>query len=903
MSKIKLQAISIGIAAVLLSTLLIWFGYKTISRISNVETYWRDYNANETAVAKYLHQFSAEFGVGSFIHDFKVYLLTQDESLIPRIEASIENTYQALDQYLELNVSDEEERVLHDLRHRVDIYVYKYRFSRDLLAKGLSPQEVEYQAQVNDAPVREAVKFLSQVAKMRSKTKQVETHQVLMETVSGISWASALILLIIVVAVVMIRFLRDAWTANQRVIEVSNSIKGIIEAAPDAILSVNSKGQILQANLQTELLFGYSTEELMQMSVEQLMPDSFQNSHEKMRQQYFDKPRLRLMGDGLELFAQHRNGEMFPVEISLNYTVLKQERVAIATIRDIAERRQTEMRMRQAATVFDNTDEAIVFADSDRKIVNVNKAFTKMTGFSLEEACGKDDHFFCNLTDSVRVHNKQISALQKFGIWRGESIVKRKHSGSYPVWHSVSEVKDSDGTVTSYISLFSDISVIKQTEEWLTHLAHHDSLTGLPNRTLFSARLGQAIELSKRRGKKFALLFLDLDRFKIINDTLGHASGDHLLNEVGERLLERVRGDDTVARLGGDEFTVILNNIAHSEDAAMVAEKIIESLSSPIDIEGREVVTSTSVGISVYPDDAEDAESLAKAADAAMYRAKEFGRNNFQFYSAEMTRKAFERLSVEQGLRHSLANKEFVLLYQPQFSLKTGQIVGVEALLRWRHPELGMVSPERFIPVAEETGLIEPIGEWVLKTACEQLREWNAMGLPRVRMAVNVSLRQLADDMSINRLLATLDTLNLLQDNLNLELEITESTLKMAERSVSILKNLKSKGVGLAIDDFGTGYSSLSRLKHLPIDTLKIDRSFVTDIPYDQDDNAIAAAVIAMGHSLNLSIVGEGVETAEQSRFLEEHGCDHVQGYLYSLPVTSEEIIELLRENKNRDVG
>ncbi|MDH5328299.1 MAG: EAL domain-containing protein [Gammaproteobacteria bacterium] len=900
MLKLKLQAVSIGIGALLLAVLLAWFGYNTTTRIGEVEYLWRDYKDNDAAVAKALHQFTADFGVGSFIHGFKTYMLTQDESLTPQIDQSITDTYQALDEYLLLEISDQEQKVLYGLRHSVDIYVAKYHFARELLAQGMAPKEVEEQVQVNDMPARSAMKFLSDVAKLRRKTKEVQTQMVLGDTVKKINWASALIFLVFLVAAVMIRFLYNSWRANQRVNEISGQLRGIVEAAPDAMLSVNSKGQILQCNAQAAHIFGCSKEELLLMKLEQLVPQDYRQAHSKLRHRYFERPRLRLMGEGLELRAVRTNGDEFPVEISLNHTVLHDEKIVIATVRDVTERRQTELKMRQAATVFDNTDEAIVFSDPLRRVVNVNKAFVKMTGYSTEEACGRGDMFYL-VEDNDFLQQQQLVSLEKFGQWRGELEVHRSNGEVYPVWHSVSVVKNEDGAITSYISLFSDISVIKQTEQWLTHLAHHDSLTGLPNRTLFSSSLGRAIAHSKRVGSRFALLFLDLDRFKIINDTLGHACGDQLLNEVGERLLQCIRGDDVVARLGGDEFTVILTNISHSEDAALVAEKIIATVSEPLDIDGRQVVTSTSVGISVYPDDASDADGLAKAADAAMYKAKEQGRNNFQFYSAEMTRKVTERLAIEQGLRDAMSCNALHLVYQPQVDLKSRQVIGVEALVRWEHPELGTLSPTRFIPIAEETGLIQQLGEWVLYSACAQLRVWNAMGFT-LRMAVNVSVRQLGDDASLNRLVSTLEQLELHKDKLKLDLEITESTLEMAERSVSVLRSLKQQGVGLAIDDFGTGYSSLSRLKQLPIDTLKIDRSFVKDIPHDADDNAIASAVIAMGHSLNLKIVGEGVESQEQMRFLQQQGCDYAQGYLFSQPISADAVTRLLRNEGPEEV-
>lgn len=704
--------------------------------------------------------------------------------------------------------------------------------------------------------------------------------------------ATAVLGAALVVLALAIRFLY----ASQEDKKLNTYMADLINVIPDAIISVDERGHIIKVNSQACRLFGYSEEEFLTKDVDAIVPQRFRAHHKTFRANYFSKPASVPMKQRASLVGLTRSNQEIPVEISLSFMRQEDKSVAIATIRDISEQLDADKKRRLTEAVFENTDEGIIIADAEKKVLAVNNAFTTITGLTLEAVQGKPilDHF---RADNNKVLTDLYQTLENNGKWRGELWGRRTSKERYAAWLNISEVKDIDGAVINYIAVFSDISSIKQTHEWLTHLAHHDELTQLPNRNFFIENLQQTLASAKRHGRRVALLFLDLDRFKIINDTLGHACGDRLLQQVAERLKSSVRMEDTVSRIGGDEFTVILREINNTDDAAKVANKIIQQITQPIFIDEREVVTSTSVGISLYPDDADNVENLTKAADAAMYRAKEQGRNNCQFYSSELTHEAFEKLLLEQGMRRALKNDEFLLYYQPVISLQTGEIVAVEALIRWLHPELGLIGPQKFIPIAEETGLIRPIGEWVIKTACEQARLWREQGLQPLRVAVNISGRQMLDEASLLKLEDAINTVRLRKYGLQVDLEITESDLRIVERSVEILKRLKNQGVGLAIDDFGTGYSSLSRLKHLPIDTLKIDRSFVKDIPQDKDDEAIASAVISMGRSLNLKVIGEGVETQEQMQFLKYQGCDEMQGFLFSPPVNAAAIVQLVNNH------
>jgi diguanylate cyclase (GGDEF)-like protein len=446
------------------------------------------------------------------------------------------------------------------------------------------------------------------------------------------------------------------------------------------------------------------------------------------------------------------------------------------------------------------------------------------------------------------------------------------------------------------IGAMADITARKESDERIRYLATHDGLTTLPNRVMFSQLLSVAIQTARRYQRNFAVLFIDLDRFKTVNDTLGHEAGDKLLQEIATRLTGCLRASDVVARLGGDEFVVLVQEVNETEEVGMVARKILSAVLQPVVISGQECRVTGSIGICMYPDGGQDEQSLMKNADIAMYLAKEEGKNNFQFYSPNIKIESLERLTLETSLRRALERGEFFLHYQAKLEFKTNRITGVEALLRWQHPDLGMVGPTRFIPIAEETGLIVPIGRWVLQTACAQNVAWQREGLPPVCMAVNLSARQFVDENFLKDITAALEGSGMNPELL--ELELTESmVMQNPERAAKLLAAIKRLGVRIAIDDFGVGYSSLAQIKRFPIDTLKVDRSFIRDLAENAEDRAITEAIIAMGKTLSLTVVAEGVETQEQQAFLSEHACDEMQGYYFSKPIAHDEFGNLLREH------
>lgn len=491
--------------------------------------------------------------------------------------------------------------------------------------------------------------------------------------------------------------------------------------------------------------------------------------------------------------------------------------------------------------------------------------------------------------DQQEAHLRYVlKQLQQHSSWEGEVWLKRRNGEHYPAWVGITAVLDDEGDLASYVCFFSDISERKASEQRIHRLAYYDALTHLPNRTLFQDRLHTALQSAERQKNWVVLMFLDLDRFKPINDSLGHAAGDRMLKDMATRLLGCVTDDDTVARMGGDEFTLLLEPRSSREmalnRAITVAEQILASLVRPFVLEGREFFVTASIGIALSPQDGNELSQLMKNADTAMYHAKERGKNNFQFYQADMNASALERLELESDLRHALEQNEFVLYYQPQFSGDGKRLTGAEALLRWRHPRRGLVPPGDFIPVLEELGLVVDVGDWVIDEACRQLKTWHQAKVRVPKVSVNISARQFSDGQLGTRIANILRSTGL--SPACLELELTESILmREVSEAMQILAGLKNLGLSIAVDDFGTGYSSLNYLKQFPIDVLKIDRTFVDGLPSGEQDAQIARAIIAMAHSLNLAVIAEGVETHEQLDFLREHGCDEVQGYLFGRPM------------------
>ncbi|MDD4906508.1 MAG: EAL domain-containing protein, partial [Methylobacter tundripaludum] len=567
-------------------------------------------------------------------------------------------------------------------------------------------------------------------------------------------------------------------------------------------------------------------------------------------------------------------------------------------ITDITKHKQTEVELRIAATAFELQD-AMLVTDANNVILKVNQAFTRITGYSAEEVIGKTPNLLSSGQHDKTFYSSMWESINRTDAWQGEIWNRRKNGEMFPEWLIITAVKEPDEKnehVNNYVASFSDITSRKAAEEEIKQLAFYDPLTQLPNRRLLQERLKHSIDVERRDGKRLALLMLDLDRFKAVNDSLGHLAGDELLQQVAVRISTRLRDVDMVARLGGDEFVVLLEDIAHAEDAARVAAEIIFVLGKPFQLtQSNDVQIGASIGISLYPEHGASYEMLMDHADAALYQAKDQGRGCYAYFSEDQTLAARERIALETRLRRAIEQGELRVFYQPQVDIESGRIVGAEALVRWQDPIEGLIPPLRFIPIAEETGLILEIGAWVLRETCRQGRLWLDAGLPPLTLAVNVSPQQFRRG-DISALVAT--TLNETGFPAEyLELEMTESGLMENQDNVmALLNKLRSQGIRLAIDDFGTGFSSLAYLKHFPLDVLKIDKSFIDDIPNLQDDMEIAATIIAMGHILGFKVLAEGVETPEQLAFLREKKCDSYQGYIKSPPVPAKAFALLLRE-------
>jgi diguanylate cyclase (GGDEF)-like protein/PAS domain S-box-containing protein len=645
---------------------------------------------------------------------------------------------------------------------------------------------------------------------------------------------------------------------------------------------------IVSVNRRCEELFGYEPGQMVGCSTAIVFPNTFDFETAGARQyptlgagEYFSEER----------HYRRRDGTLFWCMVS--GCAIDQNRPndgSIWVYADITARKEAEEKLRLSATVLEHIADGVMVIDDKGTIVAVNPAFTQITGYTEGEALGQDR----NLTRSGRhdesFHHELWKELVNSGYWRGEIWCLRKNGEQYLEWLTLTAVRDTRGTTTHYVGVFSDITLVKESQEKLDHLAHHDPLTQLPNRLLFNDRLQHAIQRTTRDNEQLALLFIDLDRFKNVNDTLGHHIGDELLKQVAQALSDKLREGDTLARLGGDEFIVLLENVDGQYGASLVAEKLVGMFEQPFMVAGHELFVTCSVGISLFPADASDLNMLIRNADVAMYQAKARGRNGFRFYAPSMTGEGVERLRLETFLRRSIEKEEVFLNYQPQVEIDTGRLIGVEALVRWNHPELGLVPPIRFIPLAEDTGFINQLGKWVLYEACRQMVRWQEAGLEVPKIAVNLSAKQFERGSMVAVVRDILAETGL--EPHRLQLEVTESLIMNTGDALAFINDLHAVGVSLAIDDFGTGYSSLAYLKQMPVQTLKIDRSFIKDISTDVNDEAIAIAIIQLGKSMNLSVIAEGVETDEQAAFLLRHGCNQAQGYFYSRPVMPDDLLQ-----------
>lgn len=671
-----------------------------------------------------------------------------------------------------------------------------------------------------------------------------------------------------------------------RLSEQGNYIKGLVDSASSPIIVWDSFGVINIFNKAAQDLFGNeikannsdTIQNFLKMFYDQNAEKAIKAAQKGLATKSFETI-VRINGN-----ERHVLWSLAPL-FDANHVVCG----AISQGQDITQHRIAEKRLRLSSKVFDSTAEAIMITDAHGQIIDVNTAFTDITGYDDVDVIGENPSIMKSGRHSDEFYKKMWETLAKEGVWQGEIWDKRKNGEIFPKWLSITAAPNEAGEFANYVAVFSDITNKKKNEEKLEQLAHFDPLTGLPNRILFHDRLYTSLARSKRDKEHLSVLFVDLDRFKQVNDSLGHNVGDLLLKEVAKRLLHSVREIDTVARLSGDEFTVILTDITSSDDIEMISSRIVKSVGSPYFFEGHELFISASVGISVYPTDGDTAADLLRHADVAMYHAKEKGRNNYQFFDAYMNEHAQSQLSLANKLRLALNKNQIRPFYQLKVDIESGHPVGLEALARWNDEDGTAISPATFIPVAEEHGLIVKVGHAIFHQACEQARMWQDMGYEFGTIAINLSAQQFRDKNLFKGIASTIEDFRINPNRL--EVEVTENMMMDdVEGAIEILNKFKDMGLKISIDDFGTGYSSLSYLKRFPVDTLKIDQSFVRDLTLGSDDAAIVAAIVSLAQTLNIDVVAEGVETVEQSDYLRSIGCNIVQGFLYAKPCSGAEI-------------
>lgn len=680
----------------------------------------------------------------------------------------------------------------------------------------------------------------------------------------------------------------------------------ILQAAPAALLVVDRQGRILQANASAERLFGYETGALSGRGVEDLIPVRFRTGHAASLERYAAQgSRHRAMGDGAYQ-GLRRDGSEFPVEVGLGPLRMGDADLVVVNVGDLSAHRRVEEELRIAAISFES-HAGMVVTDANGVIVRVNQAFTRLTGYSEAEAIGHTPALLRSGRHSTEFYQAMWSELKQTGFWQGEMWNRRKNGKVYAEWLTISAVSAPDGRITHYVGAFSDITHNKEAEAEIHRLAYYDSLTRLPNRRLLYDRLGQALASSARNGRHGALLFLDLDNFRTLNNTRGHDFGDQLLVLAAQRLNSAVREGDTVSRLGGDEFVAVLEDLSPlameaTAQARLAGEKLREALAQPYELSNGEYFCTASLGITLFRGRGDTVESLLKQADLALYEAKDAGRNTLHFFDPAMQAALNERIALEGELRKALKRGQLSLHFQAQID-QQHRVIGAEVLLRWMHPQRGTIPPDLFIPLAEETGLILSIGHWVLARACTQIHVWAADPATRhLTLAVNVSARQFRQPEFVSEVRQVLADTG--ADAARLKIELTESlVIDNVNDTIAKMHELKTLGVGFAMDDFGTGFSSLSYLKRLPLDQLKIDRTFVNDISSNPHDAAIVQTIVSMGRILGMDVIAEGVETVQQRLFLERHGCHAYQGYLFSRPLPLLEFEQLLCRNAIAEEG
>ena len=672
--------------------------------------------------------------------------------------------------------------------------------------------------------------------------------------------------------------------------KIAYQYNAIIETTSDGYWVNDMQGNFLEVNSAFCEMTGYSKEELLTMKI----PDIEANETPEETKKHIEEIISKTGSDRFETQHRKKNGEIYDVEITTTYLCMEGGRFFVF-VRDISNRKESERELLLAAKVFSTMTDGVVITDASEKIINANNAFCQNTGYMLEELIGKKPSILSSGWHDGHFYQGMWSKIREEGRWQGEIIDRRKNGELYTSETSIVSLKNKKGEVTHYIAVSSDVTVRKEQEKVINHLAYYDGLTKLPNRVFFEERFNNKIAHAKRKSRSLAVLFIDLDNFKIINDSFGHLMGDKFLYNAAERLKEITREEDIVGRFGGDEFTILVEDFSNISNLAVLAEKVVETFNEPFKIDGKEFFSGASIGISVFPENGSNYHELMKSADTAMYHVKSTGKNGYEFYSKTMGESVTTRMELSNNLRSALQNEEFYLNYQPKVDILDNKVYGMEALLRWQSANLGFVPPDRFISILEEDGLIYSVGLWVIQQSLSDTKKLHDRGFTGLVISINVSYFQLQNESFLNDLKQVVDEIGLEKECI--ELEITETQImNNIEAALARLKAISEYGIKISIDDFGTGYSSLSYLKKLPVDTIKIDKSFVLDIDKDEDDRSIVQAIIALSSSLKKSVVAEGSETQQHIDTLKELGCSKVQGYFYSRPLKFDDFVEFVKK-------
>ena len=663
------------------------------------------------------------------------------------------------------------------------------------------------------------------------------------------------------------------------------------ETANIGLCVTDEQANFVEVNKAYCDLYGYTRDELIGKHFTIVVPEEKKQEAEKLYNEAFIEGREI----PFEWVVQAKDGTRIPIFATGNVISFDNgRRYKITSVTDMREHLKHETHQLLSDKVFTNSREGILITDADMHFLQVNPALQRMTGYSEDELIGRTPHMFkSGRTDSSK-YREMWNTLAREGYWQGELWDRKKNGELFAIMLSITEIKTDAGEVTHYLGIMNEITEQKRYLQQIYDLAYFDTLTQMPNRALFDDRCEQAVKKAKREQRKLAILFIDIDRFTSINNTFGHKVGDELIQKVATRLKNNLREVDTISHFSGDKFVVLLENLNESRDASPVAEKLLRVFSQPFYLQSQEIFITAGIGISVFPDDGTTNQVLMQNAESAVHKAKEAGKSRYQFYSKEINAQSFEKLLLENNLRGAITNNELFLMYQPQINTQNKQVSGMEVLVRWKHTELGLVSPGQFIPLAEETGLILPVGEWIIREACKQYMKWSEQGLPQKILAINLSAVQFTQHNLAEMVQAILDETGFPPGKL--EFEITETAIMDdVESSLQILDRLRSLGISISIDDFGTGYSSLSYLRKLSIRNLKIDQSFIAEVEHKPEDATIVSAILSLAKGLGLEVIAEGVETAEQLKFLEEKKCDYVQGYYFSPPLNVENMEQALR--------